>query len=65
MVLTGMSRPVLGESFTTFIKDFAIFPPHQNKKNKKIIIGMITCPIISTVSPFATIRLREVGLEIG
>ena len=33
LVLTGMPRPVLGESCTTSIKDFAIFPPHQKKKN--------------------------------
>ena len=35
-----MPRPVLGESCTTYIKDFAIFPPHQKnkKKNKKISI---------------------------
>ena len=35
-----MPRPVLGESCTTSIKDFAIFPPHQKKKkiNKKISI---------------------------
>ena len=33
MVLTGMPRPVLGESCTTSIKDFAIFPPHQKKRN--------------------------------
>ena len=31
MVLTGMPRPVLGESCTTSIKDFAIFSPHQKK----------------------------------
>ena len=31
LVLTGMPRPVLGESCTTSIKDFAIFPPHQKK----------------------------------
>ena len=36
LVLTVMPRPVLGESCTTSIKDFAIFPPHQKKK--KIII---------------------------
>ena len=35
LVLTGMPRPVLGESCTTSIKDFAIFPPHQKKKKKK------------------------------
>ena len=35
LVLTGMPRPVLGESYTTSIKDFAIFPPHQKKKKKK------------------------------
>ena len=34
LVLTGMPRPVLGESSTTFIKDFAIFPPHQKKTKK-------------------------------
>ena len=34
LVLTGIPRPVLGESFTTSIKDFAIFPPHQKKKKK-------------------------------
>ena len=27
-------RPVLGESCTTSIKDFDIFPPHQKKKKK-------------------------------
>ena len=26
-----MPRPVLGESCTTSIKDFAIFPPHKKK----------------------------------
>ena len=31
LVLTGMPRPVLGESCTPSIKDFAIFPPHQKK----------------------------------
>ena len=30
-----MPRPVLGESCTTSIKDFAIFPPHKKKKKKK------------------------------
>ena len=35
LVSTGMSRSVLGESCTTSIKDFAIFPPHQEKKKKK------------------------------
>ena len=35
LVLTGMPGPVLGESCTTSIKDFAIFPPHQKKKKKK------------------------------
>ena len=34
LVLTGMPRPVLGESCTTSIKDFATFPPHQKKKKK-------------------------------
>ena len=33
-VLTGMPRPVLGESCTTSRKDFTIFPPHQKEKNK-------------------------------
>ena len=28
LVLTGIHRPVLGESCTTSIKDYAIFPPH-------------------------------------
>ena len=32
LVSTGMPRPVLGESCTTSIKDFAIFPPHQKKR---------------------------------
>ena len=36
LVLTGMPRPVLGESCTSSIKDFAIFPPHQKKKKKKL-----------------------------
>ena len=31
LVLTGMPSPVLGESYTTYIKDFAIFPPHKKK----------------------------------
>ena len=31
LVLTGMPRPILGESSTTSSKDFAIFPPHQKK----------------------------------
>ena len=35
LVLTGMPRPVLGESCTKSIKDFAIFPPHQKKNNKQ------------------------------
>ena len=35
LVLTGMPRPVLGESCTTSIKDFAIFPPYHKKKKKK------------------------------
>ena len=30
--LTGMPRPALGESCTTSMKDFAIFPPYQKKK---------------------------------
>ena len=34
LVLTGMPRPILGESCTTFIKDFAIFPHHQKIKKK-------------------------------
>ena len=33
LVLTGMPRPVLGESWTTSIKDFAM-SPHQKKKKK-------------------------------
>ena len=32
LVLTGMPRPVLGESCTTSIKDFAMFPPQKKKK---------------------------------
>ena len=36
LVLTGMPRPVPGESYTTSIKDFAIFPPHQKKNNNMI-----------------------------
>ena len=36
LVLTGMPRSVLGESCTPSIKDFAIFPPHQKKKKKKV-----------------------------
>ena len=31
LVLTGMPRPILGESCTTSIKDFDIFPPHKKK----------------------------------
>ena len=31
LVLTDMPRPVLGESCTTPLKDFAIFPPHPKK----------------------------------
>ena len=40
LVLTGMPRPVLGESCTTSIKDFAIFPPHKKKKKKYCIIPL-------------------------
>ena len=32
LVLTDIPIPVLGESCTTSIKDFAFFPPHQKKK---------------------------------
>ena len=35
LVLTGMTRPVLGESCTTPLKGFAIFPRYQKTKNKK------------------------------
>ena len=35
--LTRMPRLVLGESCTTSIKDFAIFPPHQKKNLIKAI----------------------------
>ena len=35
LVLTGKPKPVLGESCTTFLKDFTIFPPHKKKKKKK------------------------------
>ena len=35
LVLTGMLRPALGESSTTSIKDFAIFPPHEKKIKKR------------------------------
>ena len=31
-----MPRPVLGESCTTSIKDFAIFPPNQKKKKPRL-----------------------------
>ena len=31
-VLTGMPKPVIGESCTTSIKDFAIFPHKKKKK---------------------------------
>ena len=34
LVLTDMPRPVLGESCTTSLKDFALFPPHQKIKKK-------------------------------
>ena len=33
LVSTGMPIPVLGESCTTSIKDFDIFPSHKKKKN--------------------------------
>ena len=39
-LLTGMPRPVLGESCITSIKDFAIFPPH---KKKEVIPGASRC----------------------
>ena len=47
LVLTGMPIPVLGESCTTSIKDFAIFPPHQKKKKKKSIFRHIVFDISS------------------
>ena len=31
LVLTGIPRPMLGESCTTSIKDFAIYTPHKKK----------------------------------
>ena len=34
LVLTGLPRPALRESYTTSIKDFAIFRPHQKQKKK-------------------------------
>ena len=37
-----MPRPVLGEPCTTSIKDFAIFPPPQEKINKKKLISCQT-----------------------
>ena len=33
LFLIGMPRPALGESCTTSLKDFVIFPPHQKKNN--------------------------------
>ena len=39
LVLTGMPRPVLGQSCTTSIKDFAIFPPHQKKSLRSYYMG--------------------------
>ena len=55
LVLTGMPRPVLGESCTLSIKYFAIFPPHQ-KKNPNTHIPFLTIhqiiPIrITTLTP--------------
>ena len=35
LVLTDMPRSVLGESCTTSLQDFAIFPSHQKKKIPK------------------------------
>ena len=35
---TGMPRPFLGESCTTSIKYFALFPPNQEKKKKKKMV---------------------------
>ena len=42
LVLTGMPRPVLREFCTTSIKDFAIFPPHQEKKKKEVVTNSKT-----------------------
>ena len=33
-----MPRPVLGESCITSIRDFAIFPPHQKKEKKNVLL---------------------------
>ena len=49
LVLTGMPSFILGESCTTSIKDFAIFPPRQKKKENArypIVVGderLISC----------------------
>ena len=32
LVLIGIPIPILGESFTTSLKDFVTFPPHRKKK---------------------------------
>ena len=42
LVLTGMASLVLGESCTTSIKDFTIFPPRPKKKSNAIFHGI--CP---------------------
>ena len=39
LVLTGMPRLILGESCTTSIQDFAIFPPHKKKKKSNFILS--------------------------
>ena len=41
LVSTGMLRPVLGDSCTTSIKDFAIFPFRQKEKKKKQLMETV------------------------
>ena len=46
LVLKGMPRLALGESYTTFIKNFAIFAPHKKnicKYRENLYFFVINC----------------------
>ena len=49
-----MPRPILGESCTTSIKDFTIFPPHQKKR---VLNPFITIKISSFTVSFVQLEV--------
>ena len=52
-----MPRPVLGESCTTSIKYFAIFPPHQKKK--KVVGATEGRPVKLKKQIFVTLKIAD------